>query len=643
MFRLSFDLGENVLLTPRVPDSRSLVAILAPCTCLRELELSPSRALTQCGAQESEYLPWVEAAFRHLDSLRALRIPNLAGLAEGAFVAIMGCLPGLEALSLDAKGGLPVDNLLAPIGRSPHLSILELGGGLCLRDYTALRSCRELRQLAAPFGDQLAALVPHLPLLTRLEGLDISSEGQLGPGGPPATALDTLALRIVDDALPFAPFATFLAAHAAHLRKLYLHHMQPLPQLAPLLDQMPALRELSLTGLCPLETDRHLDSLLGRLERLECPVGWRSGDLLLRSTSLRSLTLRVLTPPVGACTLGLACPLLERLDMPRAVQRNPLVLPLSGDLSLELECPMLRELVNLGPATPVALLCPAPRLARVVVDPEPPPPDVPVWLDQLLPGLQELENVHLSDARAFTRVLTSGLRTIRGLAVGMTQWPQETGAVLVGPGLECLEMFAQLRTPHGECLRFEKAPNLRCLRLTISDSTHYHANSPLKQFDLRNCPRLEHLALRVKSFEEIRLTAPLVSLDISFRQTFARTQVNARALVDILRGPCSTTLRAVRLTALPQALRAGWPEILDSLQALPRLEALAIDAPWKPQRPLQLNCPRLRELFVGEGFNSLTLDCPALEDFQTRMSNVVFSSSSPFFVSGVCSKRLSAL
>ncbi|KAJ4455969.1 hypothetical protein PAPYR_8994 [Paratrimastix pyriformis] len=141
----------------------TMVALIGPCKNLQEIDQNnPSLRLTHCGAAESIYGPWVDAAFRNHDSLRRLSL-GTAGFSPGAICRIISLLPGLADLTLRDFDLPEADEnaIIAHIGAT----------------------CRNLRSLSlglhGDFWVTPSALVytPLLPACGGLTDLDLAAKG----------------------------------------------------------------------------------------------------------------------------------------------------------------------------------------------------------------------------------------------------------------------------------------------------------------------------------------------------------------------------------------------------------------------------------------------------------------------------------
>ncbi|KAJ4456538.1 hypothetical protein PAPYR_8181 [Paratrimastix pyriformis] len=336
--------GESDLANPTlgasasIPTADALAALVGPCTRLEELTLAPERALWRCGRWSSAFGGWVEAAFRNHPALHSLRIPNMAGLSEGALCAILSQLDGqLRLLEVNTithpdPGLLPGYVLLEAVARHcPRVEVLRLG----LRDVdqttTPLRSCTKLRELwltkagkAVDIDRDLVQLQGHRAG-RRLTDQQLALSPLRDSGLTTQTTTTTLSLnfRLVS-----------LDEQTAFFQKPWT-----------------GLRHLTLRTVdCPL--DLMPQALLDRLVDLslswdDCP----HDTLAITSASLRTLTCGRLYGR-SRTRVRLDCPRLEALGVASE----------SGPMDFQLNTPRLRALRNLTGTSKVVPLCPLPHL-----------------------------------------------------------------------------------------------------------------------------------------------------------------------------------------------------------------------------------------------------------------------------------------
>ncbi|KAJ4461606.1 putative neurofilament triplet l [Paratrimastix pyriformis] len=294
----------------------TLVALIGPCKNLQEIDLNfSSLRLTRCGAAESIYGPWVDAAFRNHDSLRRLSL-DTAGFSVGAICRIISLLPGLADLTLRDFDLPEADEnaIIAHIGATcRNLRSLSLGlhGDYCVTPsalvYTPLLpACGGLTDLdlaskgagiaevvhapaalefldAPPTAlpDVAAARALNLGALTRLDlsNAPLVAAGILaGLARPELCQLDSLGLEFAfaqtrdrDDAAmrsDGASLRTILRSNAHTLTDVYLSGRPPLPTDALLdaLAEMPQLDNVRLRNPGWESLPPGLGLLLGRLE-----------------------------------------------------------------------------------------------------------------------------------------------------------------------------------------------------------------------------------------------------------------------------------------------------------------------------------------------------------------------------------------
>ncbi|KAJ4456539.1 hypothetical protein PAPYR_8182 [Paratrimastix pyriformis] len=297
-----------------IPTADALAALVGPCTRLEELTLAPERALWRCGRWSSAFGGWVEAAFKNHTALHSLRIPNMAGLSEGALCAILSQLDGqlrlleVNTITLPAPGPLPAHVLFAAVVRHcPRVEVLRLG----LRD-----ACTQRCELWVTRAGELVKLNhDRFELQADRPLTDPRLALRLLPDFGLTT---TLTLDFTDVSL--AEETAFFQKPWTGLRHLTMYTPECPPDLMPqaLLDR---LTDLSLRwGSCPHDT------------------------LVITSASLRTLTCGRLYGR-GPTQVRLDCPRLEAL---RAASKG-------GPVSFQLNTPPRLRAIETDRVVP---LCP---------------------------------------------------------------------------------------------------------------------------------------------------------------------------------------------------------------------------------------------------------------------------------------------
>ncbi|KAJ4459064.1 hypothetical protein PAPYR_5120 [Paratrimastix pyriformis] len=401
------DLGEEDDTFPRsdtlltevgtpVPTATAIAALVGPCSKLEVLELSPKRALWQCGTDVSTYGGWVARAFGEHPTLRTLRLPSLAGLCMEALAHILGVLGAqLEDLAVGTlPGGWEPDPLMRALAASctalRSLSLRLPAYALpCLRILAPCPTLRTLevrdalterllsRPMAVPRSMHLGALFPGLATFNgqspdaqgptaswaHLDSMEYTPPNKADYEG---TALQGLTCRMssrLDDAR-LGALLDLLAAPccAPSLVSASLEEVPgaALPALLLALSELPALRHLELTTGPAEPAPRLADAprLMGRLESLRLGVaGPPPGDaaVLVAGERLRQVTLVLGEAPPGS-PIVLEGPRIERVTFavsalagvtvrPHVVLRCPSLVSMQGipsGATLEITCPMAR-------------------------------------------------------------------------------------------------------------------------------------------------------------------------------------------------------------------------------------------------------------------------------------------------------------
>ncbi|KAJ4460323.1 hypothetical protein PAPYR_3331 [Paratrimastix pyriformis] len=584
---------------------------MGPCHDLETLELGKERALWSCGREEAEFLEWVDEAFADHPGLHTLTIPNLRGLGEQALVRLLGLVgPQLRRLTLEGRF-VTSAIVLALSKHCSNLETLRMSYESDPWGLQPLARCSKLVRLEIIGTDgrltnprELMRVLPSLsrafpraaesPVIPYVEIARIAAGGALR-----APTLEGASLACAN--VPSDILAGFLGQTGAHLRRLILDRVpaDALAGLAPQLDQLPLLVELSLTSGAqpPLS-----ESLLNRLEVLMLGWGQDSHPATVASASLRRVTLQMCYHGQTHQAL-VRCPRLEALALVMSAGfPNPRV-------TLTLQCPDLRSIEGLPPTGTVVFVGVPPRLERLSFARG--HADLGVWQATLgqVPSLRCLEGVSCESPERFQALF----EVLPGLAVLRRALLTSVGGAdrhphVAGPSLRVLEVEQRGATD----LALD-APGLEVLRVTLCTAG---------ELGLR-CPRLRRLISEGALSHRLSALRPhgpgaqqpsLRTLDLRAWSRIA----DPNMVLSLQRSGLCTHLVAI---AIPLPLKAG-PTVtaLSWLAQLPRLRVAHLSEVSLPAVTLRLQ--ELRDLKLSRcRINKLTLACPLLEIFATSYNS----------------------
>ncbi|KAJ4460246.1 hypothetical protein PAPYR_3638 [Paratrimastix pyriformis] len=651
----------------RCPSSVAISALAGPCRRLRELRFHPVRALTGCGREESSYGPWVRRAFDGHTKLSTLHIPTMAGLSDGALMAIITLVsPHIEELHIGTgatPGSVPLSSLyvrtiLDAISRCPRLRTLRLHLDESMwPDYSPLRACQGLRCLvlsndaADTVGDLLPCLpqlvwfarqrsayhplqlelrVPAIPCALPSPGLVTALEvthptfNFLPALCAPGSGFDHLAdlalsVHSLTSAIKVPPFAAILALNAASLRTVRLAGVDiaAMPALVDALARLPLLQTVELTGGGEWTHIPPMDALLTRVQRLalDLPTDYAATEpewLLRCGSALRELRL----PWAVSCdqeqTITVDASGLRVLVLPQLVGNHT-------SQRVLLRCPAL-ERMTISPWADLKMLCPTPWLTALsgCADPR--------ALIGHCPALGHLEDVHVATWPALVGLL-------RGSIFGQLQLAR--GMVANLPAPESMEGLA----PGGDegYYLLPVSASLRSLDLNLTGHsasdlpTVVIEASALQSLSLRSCRIRDQLTLLCPCLEQFRLTVrghaqPCASLP-PLRVSLSPTAPLRHLTIESDRPVDLGDIGELLLSLVPSlwSLRLSVPHLdwgtiapmVHSLQHIQLLE-LHLAGPASVTE-LELRSPTLIKLTIhgAQLLRRLTVDCPLLEEFST--------------------------